>query len=191
VQHDRGENVVGKGGYSYFWIRVELFNYLLRFLHYQSRHGQRAFIFKRYCLPFLITIFCIQGAKAAQKRERNAEKQKGASKSQAKVNEAAKTIICSICKQDFVSFVYPSRCSTTDQSFSIVAYYPCACVSDLNYHSKPNSTTVPCISTVLRNMPQINTPRRWQIASLHTKTLKPNHLRRFRWDFYVIYVDVV
>lgn len=135
----RGENI--RGGYFYFWIRVELFIiYCAFFHHYQSRHGQRAFIFKRYCLPFLITIFCIQGAKAAQKRERNAEKQKGPSKSQAKVNEAAKTIICSTCKQNFVSFVYPSRCSTTDQSFSIVAYYPCACVSDFNHLFKPTST---------------------------------------------------
>ena len=133
------------GGYFYFWIRVELFIIYCAFFkvhhYYQSRHGQRAFIFKRYYIPFLITIFCIQGAKAAQKRERNAEKQKGPSKSQAKVNEAAKTIVCSTCKQDFVSFVYPSRCSTTDQSFSIVAYYPCTCVSDLDYLSKPTFTT--------------------------------------------------
>ncbi|KAI0067868.1 DUF1909-domain-containing protein, partial [Artomyces pyxidatus] len=43
------------------------------------------------------------GAKAAQKRERNAEKNaaKG-SKSQAKVNEAAKNIVCSICRQPFL-----------------------------------------------------------------------------------------
>ena len=46
----------------------------------------------------------VQGAKAQQKRERNAEKNlpKGA-KSQAKSNEAAKNIICAICKQSFVS----------------------------------------------------------------------------------------
>ncbi|KAJ7932629.1 At2g23090 like protein [Mycena leptocephala] len=43
------------------------------------------------------------GAKAAQKRERNAEKgaAKG-SKSQAKVNEAAKSIVCGTCKQSFL-----------------------------------------------------------------------------------------
>ncbi|KAF7339842.1 Duf1909-domain-containing protein [Mycena venus] len=43
------------------------------------------------------------GAKAAQKRERNADKNapKG-SKSQAKVNEAAKSIICATCKQTFL-----------------------------------------------------------------------------------------
>ncbi|PPQ90471.1 hypothetical protein CVT25_014989 [Psilocybe cyanescens] len=43
------------------------------------------------------------GAKAAQKRERNADKSgaKG-SKSQAKVNEAAKSIICSVCRQNFL-----------------------------------------------------------------------------------------
>jgi hypothetical protein len=45
-----------------------------------------------------------QGAKAAQKRERNSAKNdpKG-SKSQAKVNEAAKSIICCVCRQSFVS----------------------------------------------------------------------------------------
>ncbi|KAF8226072.1 DUF1909-domain-containing protein [Tricholoma matsutake] len=43
------------------------------------------------------------GAKAAQKRERNADKGalKG-SKSQAKVNEAAKSIICNVCKKPFL-----------------------------------------------------------------------------------------
>ncbi|TFY78953.1 hypothetical protein EWM64_g5056 [Hericium alpestre] len=43
------------------------------------------------------------GAKAAQKRERNGERNaaKG-SKSQAKVNEAAKNIICSVCRQPFL-----------------------------------------------------------------------------------------
>ncbi|KAI0252611.1 At2g23090-like protein, partial [Lactifluus subvellereus] len=43
------------------------------------------------------------GAKAQQKRERNAEKNapKGA-KSQAKSNEAAKNIICLVCKQSFL-----------------------------------------------------------------------------------------
>ncbi|KAF7982076.1 hypothetical protein HWV62_30378 [Athelia sp. TMB] len=44
------------------------------------------------------------GAKAQQKRERNADKgaAKG-SKSQAKVNEAAKNIVCATCKQAFVT----------------------------------------------------------------------------------------
>ncbi|KAJ7357137.1 At2g23090 like protein [Mycena albidolilacea] len=43
------------------------------------------------------------GAKAAQKRERNADKgaAKG-SKSQAKVNEAAKSIVCATCRQNFL-----------------------------------------------------------------------------------------
>ncbi|KXN83553.1 hypothetical protein AN958_01118 [Leucoagaricus sp. SymC.cos] len=46
----------------------------------------------------------LQGAKAAQKRERNTGKNdsKG-SKSQSKVNEAAKSIVCNVCKQSFVS----------------------------------------------------------------------------------------
>lgn len=43
-----------------------------------------------------------QGAKAAQKRERNTEKAAKGSKSQAKVNEAAKSIVCLTCKQPFV-----------------------------------------------------------------------------------------
>ncbi|KAL0950877.1 hypothetical protein HGRIS_007636 [Hohenbuehelia grisea] len=44
------------------------------------------------------------GAKAAQKRERNADKNaaKG-SKSQAKANEAAKNIICTTCRQSFLT----------------------------------------------------------------------------------------
>ena len=48
----------------------------------------------------------VQGAKAQQKRQRNADKNapKGA-KSQAKSNEAAKSIVCSVCKQSFVSFI--------------------------------------------------------------------------------------
>ncbi|KAF8971562.1 DUF1909-domain-containing protein [Flammula alnicola] len=43
------------------------------------------------------------GAKAQQKRERNADKNAaGGSKSQAKVNEAAKSIVCATCKQPFL-----------------------------------------------------------------------------------------
>ncbi|KJA25966.1 hypothetical protein HYPSUDRAFT_36813 [Hypholoma sublateritium FD-334 SS-4] len=43
------------------------------------------------------------GAKAQQKRERNADKAgAGGSKSQAKVNEAAKSIVCGTCKQPFL-----------------------------------------------------------------------------------------
>ncbi|KDR84771.1 hypothetical protein GALMADRAFT_233108 [Galerina marginata CBS 339.88] len=41
------------------------------------------------------------GAKAAQKRERN-EKSANKQKSQAKVNEAAKSIVCATCKQSFL-----------------------------------------------------------------------------------------
>lgn len=149
-------------------IRGEVyFYYLLHVLHvhyiYQTRrrHGQRAYVFKRYCLPFLITIFYIQGAKAAQKRQRNANDKNSNlnDKSQTKTNEAAKTIVCSTCRQAFVSFVYPSRCSTTDQSFSIAAYYTCACVSDLNYLSKPTST-----------MPRISSLEE-HAANRHSKTI--------------------
>ncbi|KAE8369609.1 At2g23090-like protein [Aspergillus caelatus] len=42
------------------------------------------------------------GAKAASKRERNAKDAKGTAKSQLKVNEAAKDIICSTCRQTFL-----------------------------------------------------------------------------------------
>jgi RNase P subunit RPR2 len=45
-----------------------------------------------------------QGAKAQQKRERNADKAAGkGGKSQLKVNEAAKSIVCTTCRQPFVS----------------------------------------------------------------------------------------
>jgi nucleoside permease NupC len=45
------------------------------------------------------------GARAQQKRERNAKKQGNASapKSQLKVNEAAKTIVCKVCLTSFMS----------------------------------------------------------------------------------------
>ncbi|KAF8139961.1 At2g23090 like protein [Boletus edulis] len=42
------------------------------------------------------------GAKAAQKRERNASKQDKGPTSRTKVNEAAKNIICSTCRQSFL-----------------------------------------------------------------------------------------
>jgi len=42
------------------------------------------------------------GAKAQQRRERNNEKAGKGGKSQLKVNEAAKTIICKVCKQAFM-----------------------------------------------------------------------------------------
>ncbi|KAM7207732.1 DUF1909 domain containing protein [Naviculisporaceae sp. PSN 640] len=42
------------------------------------------------------------GAKAAQKRERNAKNAAGTAKSQLKVNEAAKDIQCDTCKATFL-----------------------------------------------------------------------------------------
>ncbi|KAK3329454.1 At2g23090 like protein [Apodospora peruviana] len=42
------------------------------------------------------------GAKAAQKRERNAKNAAGGAKSQLKVNEAAKDIQCDTCKATFL-----------------------------------------------------------------------------------------
>jgi hypothetical protein len=45
------------------------------------------------------------GARAAQKRERNAKKQgsQKSAKSQLKVNEAAKTVVCKVCLTSFMS----------------------------------------------------------------------------------------
>ncbi|KAH7375648.1 At2g23090 like protein [Plectosphaerella cucumerina] len=42
------------------------------------------------------------GARAAQKRERNAKDAKGVAKSQLKVNAAAKDIQCVVCKATFL-----------------------------------------------------------------------------------------
>lgn len=42
------------------------------------------------------------GAKAAQKRERNAKQNAKSAGSQLKTNEAAKTIVCDLCKQTFL-----------------------------------------------------------------------------------------
>ena len=47
--------------------------------------------------------FCLQGAKAQQKRERNAGKAANAAKSQTKTNQAAMNIVCTVCRQAFVS----------------------------------------------------------------------------------------
>lgn len=42
------------------------------------------------------------GAKSAQKRERNAKQNAKSAGSQLKTNEAAKTIVCDLCKQAFL-----------------------------------------------------------------------------------------
>jgi hypothetical protein len=52
------------------------------------------------------------GAKAAQKRERNADKNKKAAGSQLKQNEAAKTIVCVLCKQSFLGTMRKPALST-------------------------------------------------------------------------------
>jgi len=46
----------------------------------------------------------LQGAKAAQARARKAEKASKSAGSQLKTNEKAKSIICKVCRQPFVSF---------------------------------------------------------------------------------------
>ncbi|KAH6917615.1 At2g23090 like protein [Coprinopsis sp. MPI-PUGE-AT-0042] len=43
------------------------------------------------------------GAKAQQKRERNADKNAKGGKSQLKVNEASKSIVCMTCRQPFMN----------------------------------------------------------------------------------------
>jgi hypothetical protein len=70
--------------------------------HLLSWNGKRTTPLGFYAFP---GANCVQGAKAQQKRQRNADKSapKGA-KSQAKSNEAAKNIICLVCKQSFVRF---------------------------------------------------------------------------------------
>ncbi|KAI0271533.1 hypothetical protein BC834DRAFT_1006780, partial [Gloeopeniophorella convolvens] len=89
------------------------------------------------------------GAKAQQRRERNAEKgaAKG-SKSQAKVNEAAKSIVCNICRQ---AFLVTTRAP---------AYVASAIRSTFRL------TTLPCVLAGLRSMHRTSTPKRWRIASL-------------------------
>lgn len=57
----------------------------------------------RVCMSDLLSsLDASQGAKAQQKRERNAAKAGATAKSQNKVNEAAKNIICVTCRQTFV-----------------------------------------------------------------------------------------
>ncbi|RXW14537.1 hypothetical protein EST38_g11310, partial [Candolleomyces aberdarensis] len=57
-----------------------------------------------------------KGAKAAQKRERNQDKGKGSSKSQLKVNEASKSIVCTVCKQPFMNTARAPALETHAQS---------------------------------------------------------------------------
>lgn len=84
-----------------------------------TNHGQRMSVSASFCW-FRYYLTSIQGAKAAQKRERNADKNgpKG-SKSQAKVNEAAKSIVCHVCRQSFVSdCLSPSFLVTESRPYS-------------------------------------------------------------------------
>ena len=67
-------------------------------------------------LPMSLTpclSFRLQGAKAQQKRERNAGKAANTAKSQTKTNQAAMNIVCTVCRQAFVSLRL-STCSTCD-----------------------------------------------------------------------------
>ena len=74
------------------------------------------------------------GAKAAQKRERNADKNKKSAGSQLKTNEAAKTIVCAQCKQSFLGTMrkpalttHAEVCSPT-LSFAIIM---CICTDKM------------------------------------------------------------
>jgi len=57
--------------------------------------------FQSIAILYILGLDMGNGAKAQQKRERNAEKKSGP-KSQMKINEAAKTIVCQTCKQPFL-----------------------------------------------------------------------------------------
>ena len=61
------------------------------------------------------------GAKAAQRRERNAEKNKKPAGSQLKANEAAKTIVCVQCKQSFLGTMRKPALTTHAEVLSIFA----------------------------------------------------------------------
>eukprot|EP01110_Echinostelium_bisporum_P010414 TRINITY_DN3792_c0_g1_i3.p2 TRINITY_DN3792_c0_g1~~TRINITY_DN3792_c0_g1_i3.p2 ORF type:complete len:75 (-),score=24.48 TRINITY_DN3792_c0_g1_i3:71-295(-) len=58
------------------------------------------------------------GAKAAQKRERNLKRDAGATaaKSQLKTNEAAKSVQCKVCKQAFLCTVKEPELKTHQEN---------------------------------------------------------------------------
>ncbi len=120
------------------------------------------------CLYRLLTLHqanSLQGAKAQQKRERNAEKNapKGA-KSQAKSNEAAKNIVCAICRQSFVSsflFLFAQWCSETVLSQLVTTRAPA--YEDSCHLRLPVSNV--SLFLVSRSIRRISTPNRWQTVS--------------------------
>ncbi|KDQ13628.1 hypothetical protein BOTBODRAFT_33337 [Botryobasidium botryosum FD-172 SS1] len=66
------------------------------------------------------------GAKAQQKRDRNAKTAGGTAKSQIKTNEAAKTIICSTCRQTFLTTTrQPALQQHVDNKHSGKAFSEC------------------------------------------------------------------
>ena len=71
----------------------------------------------------------LQGAKAQQKRERNAAKGAQTAKSQLKVNAAAKNIICATCRQTFVSARSLSLSASLTRICVTAVDHTCPCVS--------------------------------------------------------------
>jgi len=73
------------------------------------------------------------GAKAAQKRERNAEKNKKVAGSQLKANEAAKTIVCMQCKQSFLGTMRKPALTTHAEVLPLPADFRCLTSSSDKY----------------------------------------------------------
>ncbi|KAL1842540.1 hypothetical protein VTJ49DRAFT_5016 [Mycothermus thermophilus] len=122
-----------------------------------------------------------QGAKAAQKRARNQQKNAPKAGSQLKSNAAAMTIICNVCKQTFLStsrepvyasYLAPLQHRTTAMSFSPEmddSIGSCLVVDNLH----PSYTLTGSLST-----PSTSTTRPFRSAS-PTSSLPPprNELR--------------
>jgi len=88
----------------------------------------------------------LQGLKSKTRRERNGSKPGTTSKSTLKSNEAAKNIVCQTCRQ---SFVRPAL-SVSSTSSNVFLYF--------------DSSSRPGLQ-LLKNMPLIDTARRWPSAS--------------------------
>lgn len=75
------------------------------------------------------------GAKAAQRRERNTEKNKKAAGSQLKSIEAAKTIVCAKCKQSFISTMRKPALTAHAEVCCHPMWYPLKSNGSQNKHS--------------------------------------------------------
>eukprot|EP01102_Stenamoeba_stenopodia_P015777 TRINITY_DN542_c0_g1_i1.p1 TRINITY_DN542_c0_g1~~TRINITY_DN542_c0_g1_i1.p1 ORF type:complete len:122 (-),score=18.89 TRINITY_DN542_c0_g1_i1:147-512(-) len=85
----------------------------------RNKHKPSSFFFYfPFCLSLYATLLQLRllakmpsgnGCRAQQKRERNAAKAGGAAKSQLKVNEKAKSILCKVCRQSFLCTTTPAE----------------------------------------------------------------------------------